>query len=47
MTSMFEGTTSFNQNISSWNVDNVTEFQYFNRNSALTTGNSPNFDTAP
>jgi hypothetical protein len=47
MQGMFYGTTTFNQNLSSWIVSQITNSQYFNTASALTTENLPNFDTAP
>ena len=43
MYSMFENATSFNQDISSWNVDNVTVCTSFSTDAPLTEENTPNF----
>jgi len=42
MSSMFN-TTPFNQDISSWSVDNVTNCTSFSDNCPLTEANTPNF----
>ena len=42
MSSMF-GNTSFNQDISSWSVDNVTYCGSFSDGAPLTEANTPNF----
>jgi len=43
MTSMFRGATSFNQNISTWNVGKVTSCGYFSRdaNPSWSSGSKP------
>jgi surface protein len=41
MSYMFANASSFNQNISSWNVANVISKDFFRTNSALTTINVP------
>jgi len=41
MSYMFNRATNFNQNISMWNVNNVSSNGYFKYISALTTANSP------
>jgi hypothetical protein len=43
MRSIFSNASVFNQNISGWNVLNVTNFVNFSINSALTTVNKPIF----
>lgn len=43
MSRMFYNATSFNQNISDWNVSNVTNFAEFKIGSSLTEVNTPNF----
>jgi hypothetical protein len=43
MFSMFRDAVSFNQDISSWSVDNVTGCFGFSFNAPLTQENTPNF----
>jgi len=40
---MFSGTTNFNQNLSSWNVDNVISCSGFSTDSTQWTEPKPNF----
>jgi len=40
---MFWAATSFNQDLSSWSVDNVTECNYFSLNATSWTLPKPNF----
>jgi len=47
MRGMFYVATTFNQNLSSWVVSQVTNSLYFDADSALTTENLPKFNTAP
>jgi len=41
MAYMFNYATAFNQNITTWNVQNVVDYEYFNDESALQEQNIP------
>jgi surface protein len=43
MNAMFYNAQSFNQDLTGWNVDNVTKYGSFNYNSALTADHLPKF----
>jgi len=43
MQDMFLSADAFNQDISSWSVDNVTSCNNFSENAPLTEANTPNF----
>jgi len=43
MLAMFYYSTSFNQDISSWSVDGVTDCTQFSDGAPLTEANTPNF----
>ena len=43
MYNMFREASNFNQDISSWSVDNVTNYYQFGDGAPLTEANTPNF----
>jgi len=43
MESMFRSAVLFNQNLSGWDVSNVTDYENFNSGSRLTSANLPKF----